>query len=92
MRCQNCNLREATVTLIQTKNGERQTRHLCHACAEEETFFGRSIFDSLFESPFADFFETPASRATIADRLKQTERAKKREKESKRNCHRKKKN
>uniref|UniRef100_A0A7V3JAC1 AAA family ATPase n=1 Tax=candidate division CPR3 bacterium TaxID=2268181 RepID=A0A7V3JAC1_UNCC3 len=82
MRCQNCNLREATVTLIQTKNGERQTRHLCHACAEEETFFGRSIFDSLFESPFADFFETPASRASIADRLKQTERAKEREKES----------
>uniref|UniRef100_A0A7V3JAT8 AAA family ATPase n=1 Tax=candidate division CPR3 bacterium TaxID=2268181 RepID=A0A7V3JAT8_UNCC3 len=82
MRCQNCNLREATVTLIQTKNGERQTRHLCHACAEEETFFGRSIFDSLFESPFADFFETPASRSAIADRLKQTERTKKREKES----------
>jgi len=82
MLCQNCNLREATVTLIQTKNGERQTRHLCHACAEEETFLGRSIFDNFFESPFADFFETPSSRATIADRLKQTEETQKREKPS----------
>lgn len=76
MLCQNCNLREATVTLIQTKNGKRQTRHLCHSCAEEETFFGQSIFDNFFQSPFLDFFETPSSRATIADRLKQKEEIK----------------
>jgi len=82
MRCQNCNLREATVTLIQTKNGERQTRHLCHACAEEETFFGESLFDSLFQTPFADFFEGPSSRATLADRMKQAERLKKQKKPS----------
>jgi ATP-dependent Clp protease ATP-binding subunit ClpC len=82
MLCQNCNLREATVTLIQTKNGKRETRHLCHACAEDETFFGRSIFDSFFESPFADFFEAPSSRAAIADRLKQKDEIKKQEKPS----------
>ena len=80
MNCQNCNLREATVTLIQTKNDKRETRHLCHSCAEEETFFGHSIFDNFFGSPFSDLFEMPSSRATVADRLKQAEQTKKREK------------
>lgn len=80
MLCQKCNLREATVTLIKTKDGQRQTQHLCHACAEEETFFGGSIFDNLFESTFSDFFEHPTSRSAIADRIKQTKIPKKKEK------------
>jgi len=82
MRCQKCNLREATVTLIKTQNGKRETRHLCHACAEEETFFGRSIFDDFFENPFADFFEPFSSRATMADRLNQHKEQRKSEKPS----------
>ena len=80
MLCQNCNLREATVTLIQTKDGKRETRHLCHSCAEEETFFGQSIFDSFFGGNLGDFFEAPTSRAAVADRLQQQKQVKKKEK------------
>jgi len=82
MLCQNCNLREATVTLIQTKNDKRETQHLCHSCAEDQTFFGQSIFDSFFESPLSDFFEMPQSRAAIADRIKQSKEIKKEKKPS----------
>src|SRR3990172_8560142 len=73
MRCQKCGLRDATVTLIQTKDGKRHVRHICHSCAEEETFFGQSVFDDFFENPFADLFGIPSSRSAIADRLKQRE-------------------
>ena len=82
MLCQNCHLREATVTLIQTKDGKRETRHLCHSCAEDETFFGQSIFDSFLSSPFADFFEMPQSRTAIADRMQKSRETKKEKKPS----------
>lgn len=83
MRCQNCGLREASVTLIQTKDGEKQIRHLCHSCAEEETFIGHSIFDDFFETPFADLFGFPSSRAAVADRLKQKQKEKEKKEVSK---------
>jgi len=56
MLCQNCHHRPASVEVTQIKGGRKIVRHLCHSCAEEESFFGSSLFDSFFSDPFFSQF------------------------------------
>lgn len=39
MKCEGCNERNATFFFEQNINGHKQSRHLCHACAEKMGFF-----------------------------------------------------
>jgi len=50
--CEACKKRPATVQITQIKNGRKTVRNLCHVCAEEEEFFGSSLFDQFFSDSF----------------------------------------
>ena len=58
MKCQKCNLRDATTHVTQVINGNKTEMYLCRECAEEnQDFFSfKSGFDTEFDNLFSGFW------------------------------------